>query len=83
MRRWIAAALVLVMLILHQDLWLWTDKSLVLGFLPAGLAYHAAYTVAAAVVMAILVWLIWPTEMEDVQPEPGTPGTEAREGSDH
>ena len=31
------------MLFLHQDSWAWDDQSLVLGFMPIGLAYHAVF----------------------------------------
>jgi hypothetical protein len=37
---------------LHQDLWFWRSvRPLTLGFLPPGLAYHAAYCVACALLM--------------------------------
>jgi hypothetical protein len=50
---------------LHQDLWLWgTSRPLVFGVLPAGLAYHAAYTLAVSAVMAILVRRCWPAHLE-------------------
>jgi len=50
---------------LHQDLWLWrTARPLVFGFLPAGLAYHAAYTVAIAALMLVLVKYYWPSHLD-------------------
>jgi len=65
------AALVLLvaaMYALHQDSWLWrTAQPLVFGVLPAGLAYHAAYTLACAGLMALLVRVAWPTHLEDNQ----------------
>ncbi len=42
-----------VFVVLHQDAWLWSDASLILGFLPAGLAYHAAYSIATAGLWAL------------------------------
>ena len=42
MKGWVWIA-VLVLALLHQDFWLWDDATLVAGFLPIGLAYHAAY----------------------------------------
>lgn len=45
--RWIWGG-VLLLAILHQDSWLWNDGRVVLGFLPAGLAYHAAFSLVAA-----------------------------------
>ena len=44
---WLLGAAVLVMAILHQDVWFWDDRSLVFGFLPIGLAYHVAFSIAA------------------------------------
>ena len=53
--------LVIVVYVLHQDFWNWRRATpLVLGFLPVGLAYHAAYSVLAAVTMAVLVKFAWP-----------------------
>jgi hypothetical protein len=56
--------LVVVVLILHHDTWNWTNKSLVFGFLPLGLAYHAGYTLLAAGTMAVLVKFLWPKELD-------------------
>ena len=33
---WLLALMVVVVALLHQDFWLWTDKRLVLGFVPIG-----------------------------------------------
>lgn len=50
---------------LHQDVWLWrTARPLVFGFLPAGLAYHAAYTLAIPFLMWLLVKFAWPSHLE-------------------
>ena len=50
---------------LHQDLWLWRSaRPLVFGFLPAGLAYHAAYCVVVAVLMWSITILCWPSHLE-------------------
>jgi hypothetical protein len=58
------AALVVVVLILHHDIWNWTNKTLVFGFLPIGLAYHAGYAFLAAGTMAVLVKFLWPKELD-------------------
>ena len=47
--------------LLHNDLWLWHDSSLVLG-LPAGLVYHLAYCLGAAALMGLLLLLDPPPE---------------------
>jgi Protein of unknown function (DUF3311) len=54
---------------LHQDFWWWRDaRPLVFGALPIGLFYHAAFTVATSVALAILVRLIWPSHLEAPPP---------------
>lgn len=62
--KWLLTLLVLALLVLHQDWWFWRDKTLVFGFLPIGLAYHAAYSVAASVLLALLVRFAWPGHLE-------------------
>lgn len=56
------AALV-VLYLLHNDLWLWDDSSLVFG-LPAGLAYHIGFAVASSVVLTLLVIHAWPDHLD-------------------
>ena len=61
-----ASLLVCAMYALHQDVWFWRDAHpLVFGFLPIGLAYHAAYTVAVSVMLAWLVRRYWPAHLDD------------------
>jgi uncharacterized membrane protein len=74
--KWLLAALVIGYAALHQDIWNWTNRTLVGGVLPMGLAYHAMYSIGAAVLMAVLVRFAWPSELETVQPEPGVVATE-------
>jgi hypothetical protein len=68
--QWLLALLVIVVALLHQDFWLWTDKSLVFGFVPIGLAYHIAYSFLAALTMWVLVRFAWPRHLESVEVEP-------------
>ena len=50
---------------LHQDVWLWRSaRPLVLGFLPVGLAYHAAYTIGISLLMWGLVKYGWPSHLD-------------------
>jgi len=56
---------VIVLAILHQDFWLWHDDTLVFGFLPIGLAYHALFSILAACVWALAVIFAWPKELEE------------------
>ncbi|MEX2261688.1 MAG: DUF3311 domain-containing protein [Bryobacteraceae bacterium] len=59
------AILTIVFFALHQDVWFWrTARPLVFGFLPIGLFYHACYSIAAAMLMALLVKYAWPSHLE-------------------
>jgi uncharacterized oligopeptide transporter (OPT) family protein len=49
--------------LLHNDLWLWNDPSLVLG-LPVGLVYHVVFCLATSAVLALLVTYAWPDDLE-------------------
>ena len=62
--RWIFYILLVVLFILHQDLWLWNESDLLLGF-PIGLYYHVMYCVAVATLMAFMVDYAWPAELDD------------------
>ena len=62
--KWLATVWVIVLIALHQDFWLWTNKTLVFGLLPIGLVYHACYAVAAALTMWMLVKVAWPKELD-------------------
>ena len=66
MVNWLLAAFVALLYVLHQDVWFWySSRPLVFGFLPIGLAYHAAYCVAVAGLMWLLVRYAWPSHLED------------------
>ena len=67
------AAFTLILYLLHQDFWNWrVAHPLVFGFLPVGLAYHALYTIGAALWMAVLVKWAWPGQLDErADEEPG------------
>jgi len=58
---WILA---LALFILHQDWWWWDSRTMVFGFMPIGLFYHACFSVAAACVWLMAVKLAWPEQIE-------------------
>ena len=61
--------LIVAVYLLHQDYWNWKKATpLVFGFLPIGLAYHAAYSLLASIMMAILVRFAWPAHLENLSP---------------
>jgi hypothetical protein len=56
--------IILALAVLHQDFWLWDDATLLFGFLPVGLAYHALYSVVAAGAWYLALTYAWPHEVE-------------------
>ncbi|MGD0814324.1 MAG: DUF3311 domain-containing protein [Verrucomicrobiota bacterium] len=66
MKKLLLFLLVALVYAAHQDVWNWRQPGpMVFGFLPIGLAYHAGYSIAAAVMMAILVKFDWPKGLEE------------------
>jgi hypothetical protein len=66
MKRALLTLAVLALYALHQDVWFWRDaRPLVFGFLPIGLFYHACFSVAAALLMGLLVAHAWPEHLEE------------------
>jgi hypothetical protein len=71
MKKLLLTLFVLTLYVLHQDAWNWTKSSpMLFGFLPPGLAYHAGYSLWAAVMMAVLVKVAWPKHLEDQEEKP-------------
>ena len=56
--RWVLL-LLLILLVLHQNYWMWRDTSLVAG-LPVNLLYHVALCLIVPVVMLVVVKRAWP-----------------------
>ena len=66
MKRVLLVVATVVLYVLHQDFWYWrTAHPLVFGFVPIGLFYQACFSVAAALLMWLLVSYAWPTHLED------------------
>ena len=66
MKRALLVLAVVALYVLHQDVWFWrTARPLVFGFVPIGLFYHACFSVAAALLMWLLVTHAWPGHLED------------------
>jgi hypothetical protein len=65
MKKALLTLVVLIVYVLHQDVWLFrAAQPLVFGFVPVGLAYHAAYCVLCALLMWLLVRVAWPSRLE-------------------
>ncbi|MCA9424429.1 MAG: hypothetical protein KC994_05115 [Candidatus Omnitrophica bacterium] len=55
----------IVLFLLHQDFWNWNNRDLWFGFLPAGLGYHAIYSVVAALFWYLVSKFAWPHKTEE------------------
>jgi len=65
MKKILLVVAVAFLYILHQDIWFWrTARPLVFGFLPIGLFYHACFSIAASLLMWLLVTFAWPSHLE-------------------
>ena len=72
--------MIILLAILHQDFWWWNDSdTLVLGFLPVGLAYHIGVSLAAGILWAMAVRHCWPSglDADDTAPPNGSEGSAA------
>ena len=65
MKRILLVVAVIALYILHQDIWFWrTAHPLVFGFVPIGLFYQACFSIAASLLMWLLVKQAWPAHLE-------------------
>lgn len=55
--------LLLLLYLLHNDLWFWHDDRILFG-LPIGLLYHVGFCVAASLTMWLLVSYAWSEAIE-------------------
>ena len=61
--QWILYLALVLLYLLHNDLWFWNTPQLVLG-LPIGLLYHISFCVVASIVMILLVNYAWPHHLK-------------------
>ena len=54
----------MLLVILHQDNWLWEDDRLVFGFLPITLLYHAGISLGAGITWYLATVFAWPQGLE-------------------
>lgn len=58
--KYVIWGMIVALLILHQDNWMWDNKTLVFGFMPIGLLYHAGISMAAAFTWFLATKFAWP-----------------------
>ncbi len=59
---------IVLLAILHQDFWWWDDSTtLVFGFIPVGLAYHAGISLTAGILWALALHFCWPSGVDEIE----------------
>ena len=56
--------MVVLLIVLHHDVWLWDNTTLVGGFMPLTLLYHACISVAAGFTWFLAIRFAWPTDID-------------------
>lgn len=62
--KYVLWSLVLLLVILHQDNWFWESDTLLFGFMPIALFYHACISLAAGITWYLATVYCWPHELE-------------------
>ena len=78
MKKILLVVAVAILYVLHQDIWFWRSSYLVFGFIPIGLFYQGCFSVAAALLMWLLVAQAWPSHLEQEVEEADTREDAAR-----
>ena len=61
----IIVALVILLILLHQDIWFWESKTVLFGFMPITLFWHACISVGATLTWALATRIAWPNELDE------------------
>lgn len=62
--------MVVALVVLHQDNWFWDDATLVFGFMPVGLLYHACLSLAAGATWYLATRYCWPIHLDNPPASP-------------
>lgn len=62
--KYVVWGLVALLVVLHQDNWNWDDPTLVWGWMPKTLLYHACISLAAAFTWFLATLFAWPVDEE-------------------
>lgn len=69
--KYVIWGLVVLLIVLHQDNWFWDRSTLVFGFMPIGLLYHAGISLAAAILWYSATRFCWPDELDQTSAAEG------------
>ncbi len=80
----LVTALLIVLAVLHQDFWWWDDRTVVLGVMPIGLAWHAFISLAAGALWYLATVFCWPAILKtdplgDLKQQPDQPAAPGEE----
>lgn len=64
--RLIIAGLVILLIVLHQDVWNWDSRALVFGFIPLTLFYQVCISIGASATWYLATIIAWPEDLEDL-----------------
>lgn len=71
--RTVVWGLVLLLIVLHQDVWFWNDTRLVFGVVPITLLWHIGISLGAAFTWSLATVYCWPHELDE-SPAQEAPG---------
>jgi len=75
--KYVVWLLVLLLVVLHQDNFLWDDTTLVFGFMPITLLYHMGISVGAAFTWYLATKFAWPLDEGETPGPAPTPNQES------
>ena len=61
----IIIALVILLILLHQDVWFWNNKTVLFGFMPITLFWHACISLGASATWYLATKIAWPQELQE------------------
>jgi len=81
--RYVVPALIVLLVILHQDVWFWHRYDpLIFGFIPVGLAWHAGISISAGLIGWLAARYCWPAHV-DVDQADAPPVSQSSSPFDH
>ncbi|MEX1223664.1 MAG: DUF3311 domain-containing protein [Pirellulales bacterium] len=64
--KYLVWGLVVLLIVLHQDVWFWDDDRLVFGFMPITLLYHACISMGAGFTWFLATLFAWPLDEDEL-----------------
>lgn len=56
---------IVLLVVVHQDIWFWDDSTLIFGFMPIGLLWHVGISIAAGITWFMATRYCWPSLVKD------------------